>query len=124
MQIHFAAETVGVKRIVFQLPVVVFDGATLTLDGTAATEDVDAPQPLRKELAVTGTPRGGGFTVTVDGAGTCAVRYPIGPMRSYRGLDRRERYRPLFRVALVSMQFDDTDFDARCHATFTLTAAP
>ena len=103
----FDVEPAGVKRLLVQLPVVVFDGVALDIDGSPAAEDPGKAQPVKDGIAVKGTPRGGAFQVSLcAGERRCAVRYPVEPLRSYRGLESNERYRSLYRIALVSCQID------------------
>ena len=98
----------NVRRLCLQLPVIVWRGATLKLDGAVAFGDAKVPAELTRELSVSGGPFGSQSVLRIPADAHCRVHRDLTILRSYlEPLPEPERYQPLFGMALVSCQWTD-----------------
>ncbi len=93
-------------RLGVQVPVVVWRGAELTLDGRAPPDE-PGPFELTGELRTSGGPFESAATLRPPEGAACRVHYPLATFESFSRHFAEDRFRPPFRIALVCCQWAD-----------------
>ncbi|MCP5114293.1 MAG: hypothetical protein GY953_25975, partial [bacterium] len=76
-EIEASWEIRHVKRLCLQVPVVMWRGARLHLDGTTQAADTFSAREVRREISVSGGPLDATFSLRVPEGMPCRVHYPI-----------------------------------------------
>ncbi len=104
-QVSYAIQSMLVEKAYVQLPLIVMDGGSVSVDGSvvgAAEEGADAVE-VTGPVEIASPLTEAVVTVTAPEGLECRLRPPVEPLRSYRGLEKGERYRPIYRIALLSV---------------------
>ncbi len=92
-------------RLCLQLPVVVWRGGRLTLDGKEQEADAYSLRELRRELSARGGPFGSQVTLHVPDGVPARVHYPLGAQPTFSHFFENDPFQPQFSIALVSCQW-------------------
>ncbi|MFC1582320.1 hypothetical protein ACFL4W_02155 [Planctomycetota bacterium] len=96
-----------VKRLVLQVPLIVSDGAVLTIDGTEKAGLEFVRLDAEKEVAVSGGLFKSDVKVKIPANVPCKVNYPLDILRTYLDLFDKEEFEPPFRMAFICCQWTD-----------------
>ena len=105
-EVAFAVDSMMVEEAFIQLPLIVMDGGSVSVGGSAvepAPDGADAV-PVTGAVELTSPMAPGRVLVTPPEGLECRLRPPVEPLRSYRGLEAQERYRAVYRIALLSVR--------------------
>jgi len=92
-----------VKRLSLQLPLVVWRGANLLLDGAPAASD--SPSPVTKTVTASGGPFGSRVELTLPEGAAARVHYPLCPLKYYIDPVKPDEGQPLCSMALAACQW-------------------
>jgi len=92
-----------VHRLCLQLPLVVWRGASLLLDGTPASPA--APCPVAQAVTAHGGPFASRITLTLPSGVAAQVHFPLGTLKYYVDPAIPDEGQQLFSMALVSCQW-------------------
>ena len=104
-EVAFTIESMMVEKAFVQLPLIVMDGGSVSLAGSVVEPAPDGAEavPVTGAVEITSPLSGRRVLVTPPEGLECRLRPPVEPLRSYRGLEAQERYRPVYRIALMSV---------------------
>lgn len=111
-----------VQRLCLQLPVIVWRGATVTVDGERIPSGATATVRLEKELAAIGGVFASDLKLTIPKHVPCRVHYPLSTLQVYGGTlapDEDETLPP-FAMALVSCQWEKPEQTGEARFKLTL----
>jgi hypothetical protein len=113
-----------VQRLCLQLPLVVWRGASLLIDGAAAPEGDTRGEPraVSRQVEAQGGLQGQRVALTAPQGAATRLHYPLGPLKYYIDPVEPDSARPLFAMALLSSQW--TDPAETGSAAWTCTVAP
>jgi hypothetical protein len=94
------------KRLCLQIPLLVWHGAELLVDSEVPSGDAE-PAPVESGLRADGGPFGAGYGLSVPEGIPCRVRWPLLAHPTHAGHFEDDPFKPAFRVALVSSQWED-----------------
>ncbi len=120
--LHASWDVCEVRRLGLQLPVIVWDGADLDLDGVLQSPEgaEESGRPLTAILKTSGGPFSSSTTLEIPEGVPCRVHYPLEILRTYKGnLAEEDELKAPFRMALVSCQW--TDPKSKGEATFKVS---
>lgn len=104
----------GVQRLCLQLPLIVWHGARLWLDGQAQDEGDARPRLLEREARSSGGPFGFETVLRVPEGVPCRVHYPFILLRDYGGGPSEDHEMiPPFCMALASCQWTQPPQEGR-----------
>jgi len=104
LDIEYCYDVYRLQKMYIQLPVVVFAGGELRVDGREFSGRDKVP--VKRSLTVENPFMGSRVKITVPGGSEARLRWPISPMRWYIPLKVRQRYEPVYRIALLSLKID------------------
>jgi hypothetical protein len=93
------------KRLCLQMPLLVWHGAGLSVDGGPFAGG-EEPGPVGKQLRVEGGPFAAAYGLTVPAGAPCRVRWPLAAHPTHTGYFDNDPFVPAFRIAMVSSQWD------------------
>jgi hypothetical protein len=95
-----------VRRLCLQIPVIVWHGAKMRLDGMETPAVAETPAALTRELEVCGGPFHACTRLRIPAGVPCRVHRGLSILRCYlEPLPEPDRYLPMFSLALVSAQW-------------------
>lgn len=103
-EVRFDVEANGTGKLCLQLPFVAMHDAEVRAGGQVlpyAPDEAPAAVPAGEAVEIREAVYGATKRLRPPPGIEAKVRYPIAPMRSYRGLENNERYRNVFDVGLL-----------------------
>ncbi len=93
-------------RLCLQMPLLVWDGGAFSVDGREPPDAGEEPVPVRREVRAEGGPFDANCALLVPEGVPCRVRWPLLAQPTHSGFFEDDRFRPAFRIALVSSQWE------------------
>ncbi len=100
LAIVYRYRALPMRELRLALPLLLWRGATATVDGEPLTEG-SGGTPVKREVRVDTPAFGTATTLTVPDEGATRVKYPLWPVRTYGKLFDDERFTSFFAIALV-----------------------
>lgn len=104
LDIDYGYDVFGVRDVYVQLPLIVFRGARIELDGKPY--DGADSTPVAAQLRVIDPAMGSQVTLSLPPGAHARLRWPLMPLRWYTDERSPQRYEPYYRIALLSVKLD------------------
>jgi len=109
-----------VRRLCIQVPIVVWLGATLSLDGRSQEPVEPTLLPVEKEMRVDGGLFGSRISVALPPDVPCRVRWPLPAHPTFSDRFDDDPFLPQFAIALVSCQWSPPPDTGQARLTLTV----